>query len=89
MNITYTNSITVDEFNYIRSSIGFRQWQPEQVQGEIDGSTLIIAAYENLYKSLGFVDSTVELRGTPMHKCLTNQIWLTDQMYKQMEFSEK
>jgi hypothetical protein len=44
MNITYTNTITADEVNSIRSSVGFRQIHPEQVKAGIDGSTVIVAA---------------------------------------------
>ena len=42
-----------------------------------------------VYEQLGFKVSTVEQRGTPMHICLTNQIEITDKMYKQMEYKEK
>ncbi|MFA6731023.1 MAG: GNAT family N-acetyltransferase [Candidatus Izemoplasmatales bacterium] len=41
---------------------------------------------ESLYESLGFQLSTVERRGIPMHICLTDQIELTDKMFKQMGF---
>lgn len=41
-----------------------------------------------LYESLGFQISTPEKRGVPMHICLTNQIELTDKMFKQMQFKE-
>ena len=155
MKIRYTNSINIDEFNYIRASVGFSQFHPEQVKAEIEGSTLMIAAYEkekiigmaslfwcggvsasiyvfvvpeyrlngiedemiimifnylkdklkpgfgiqvdvnafsrnqvDLYENLGFKISTTEQRGIPMHICLTNQIEITDKMYKQLEYSE-
>lgn len=155
MNIIYKNSITVDEVNAIRKSIGWRQISPEQMQSSIDGSALIVSAYEKdraigmarlswdggygatisdviivpeyghkgienklityildflrnklkpgfgiqvdirawnnqeeLYENLGFQISTKEQRGIPMHICLTNQIELTDSMFKQMEFSK-
>jgi GNAT superfamily N-acetyltransferase len=42
-----------------------------------------------VYEQLGFNISTTEQRGTPMHICLTNEIELTDKMFKQMEFKEK
>jgi GNAT superfamily N-acetyltransferase len=42
-----------------------------------------------VYEQLGFKISTIEQRGTPMHICLTNQIEITDKMFKQMEFKEK
>lgn len=156
MEIRYTNSVNTDEFNYIRASVGFRQFHPEQAKAEIEGSTLMIAAYDKdkiigmtrllwsggvsasifvfvipeyklngiedemikiifnylqdklkygfgiqvdinafnknqieLYENLGFKISTAEQRGVPMHICLTNQIEITDKIFKQMEFSEK
>lgn len=42
-----------------------------------------------LYEKLGFQISTPEKRGVPMHICITNQIELTDKMFKQMEFAEE
>lgn len=42
-----------------------------------------------LYKNLGFQISTPELRGVPMHICLTDQIELTDKMFRQMDFKEE
>jgi len=44
---------------------------------------------ERFYENLGFQISTPQLRGVPMHICLTNQIELTDAMFKQMQFSTK
>lgn len=154
MNITYTDTITVDVFNSIRASVGFRQIHPEQVKASLAGSAVIVAAYdhdkaigmarliwdggsvalihdilvateyqmqgietemitrifdflhaklkpgfgiqvdvkawnnqEQFYKSLGFQVSTPQRRGVPMHICLTNQIELTDAMFRQCEFS--
>jgi GNAT superfamily N-acetyltransferase len=46
MNITYTNTITVDEVNSIRASVGFRQIHPEQVKASLDGSAVIVAVYD-------------------------------------------
>ena len=152
MNITYKNTITADEVNAIRKSMGWRQNDPEQIQEGLEKDELIIAAYDEdkavgvitsrndgmtgpwinpeyqfqgienelitcifdflrsklkpgqgtsvgvsawnekqieLYENLGFQISTPELRGTPMHICLTNQIELTDKMFKQMEFKEE
>jgi len=43
---------------------------------------------ETLYESLGFIHSTFENSGVPMRICLTNQIELTDKMFKQMDFKE-
>jgi len=42
-----------------------------------------------VYENLGFQVSASEQRGIPMHICLTNQIELTDAMYKQMDFADK
>lgn len=39
-------------------------------------------------EKLGFQLSTTERRGVPMHICLTNQIELTDKMFRQMEYRE-
>jgi len=152
MNITYKNTITAEEVNAIRKSMGWRQFQLEEIQEGLDSDDLIIAAYDEdkavgviksknggmtgpwinpeyqfqgiekelitrvfdflrpkikpgrgisigvsawneeqieLYKSLGFQISTPELRGIPMHICLTNQIELTDKMFKQMDFKEE
>ncbi len=47
MNITYRNSITSEEYNSIRSSVGFRQSHPEQVKAGLDGSAIIISAYDH------------------------------------------
>jgi GNAT superfamily N-acetyltransferase len=147
MNITYKNTITADEVNAIRKSMGWRQNHPDQIQEELDCSEFIIAAYDEdkaigmataggtvllipeyqfqgienelmnhifnflrkklksgygiqlnirawnekqiaLYESLGFQISTPEKRGVPMHICLTDQIELTDKMFKQMDFKE-
>lgn len=156
MNITYTNTITADEVNFIRASVGFRQIHPEQVKASLDGSVVIVAVndqdktvgmarliwdggtvaliqdilvvpeyqmrgieteminrildflhaklkpgfgiqvdvkawnnQEQFYESFGFQVSTPQRRGVPMHICLTNQIELTDAMFKQCEFSLK
>lgn len=42
---------------------------------------------EAIYRELGFVVSTRELRGLPMHLCLTEQIELTDMRFAQGNFS--
>lgn len=156
MNVTYINTITADEVNSIRESVGFRQIHPEQVKASLDGSAVIVAVYdhgkaigmarliwdggsvalihdilvvqeyqmkgieiemvtrifdylraklkpgfgiqvdvkawnnqEQFYESLGFQVSTPQQRGIPMHICLTNQIELTDAIFKQCEFSTK
>jgi len=148
MKIAYKETITVDEVNAIRKSMGWRQQHPDQLQEQLDNVDLIISAYDEdiavgvaigygcilikpeyqyqgienefikriidhtrsklkprygtqidirafgdkqivLYESLGFEISTPEKRGVPMHICVTNQIELTDKMFKQMEFNEE
>ena len=42
---------------------------------------------ERFYDNLGFRLSTSQRRGVPMHICLTNQIELTDAVFKQGVFS--
>ena len=153
MNIIYKNIISADEVNYLRKSVGFRQIHPEQLQAGLEGSALIIAAYNqdrivgmarliwdggcvaliydifvvpeyqmhdiktlminriidflqsklkpgfgiqvdvkawnnqiNFYENIGFQVSTHQRRGIPMHICLTNQIELTDKIFKQCDF---
>jgi hypothetical protein len=41
---------------------------------------------EALYENLGFILSTAERRGIPMHICLTNQIELTDAKFQKMGY---
>ena len=156
MNIVYKNTVSADEINFLRKSVGFRQILPEQLIAGLNGSAFIVSAYdenkligmsrliwdggivalipnililpeykdqgiekemitliidflksklkpgfsiqldikawdgqESLCESLGFQISTKERRGVPMHICLTDQIELTDEMFKQCEFSEK
>ena len=153
MSIAYKNTILAEEVNFLRASIGFRQILPEQIKSGLDGSTLIIAAYdqnhivgmarllwdggyvalipdvlvlpeykaqeveyelitrlldflrsklkpgfgiqvdikvwghrEAFYEGLGFQLSTYERRGIPMHICLTDQIELTDAIFKQCTY---
>lgn len=155
MKISFANTITADQVNAIRKAMGWRQNHPEQVKDGLDGSTLIVAAYDGLaavgmarlvwdgggaatvhdilvlpeyqnlgiesqllnhifshlqdklkpgygiqvdirawsgqvllFEGLGFQVSATEKRGVPMHICLTDQIELTDAMFKQMDFSE-
>lgn len=153
MSITYKNTISAEEVNLLRASIGFRQILPEQISAGLNGSALIAVAYdqcrivgmarliwdggfvalipdvlvlpeykmqgverelitrlldflqsklepgfgiqvdikawdqrETFYEELGFQLSTYELRGIPMHICLTNQIELTDAKFGQCSF---
>ena len=46
MGITYTNIITQESANSIRAAVGFRRIHPEQLQASLDGSALIVAAYD-------------------------------------------
>lgn len=46
MSITYKNTISADEVNFLRASVGFRQILPQQIKAGLDGSTLIAAAYD-------------------------------------------
>ena len=155
MSIIYSNTISVDEVNAIRKSMGWRQIHPEQQQANINGNTLTLAAYnddvavamaglrwnggsfanlniilnpsyqnngiekelvtrvydflrgmlkpgfgiqidmnvwngqEALYESMGFRHTTPENSGVLMRVCLTDQIELTDKMFKQMDFKEE
>ncbi len=41
---------------------------------------------EKIFEEIGFQESVVKRRGTPMHICLTKQIDLTDEMFKQCGF---
>lgn len=44
MNIIYTNSISVDDYNALRASAGWGTIHPEQAEAGLAGSTLVIAA---------------------------------------------
>lgn len=43
MGITYKNSITAEEVNFLRASVGFRQIVPEQIAAGLEGSRFISA----------------------------------------------
>lgn len=45
--ITYKNSITADEINSLRASVGFRQIDQEQLNAGLEGSKFVTAAYDN------------------------------------------
>ncbi len=45
--ITYTNSITVEEYNMLRASAGWSVIHPEQILAGLKGSALIIVAKHN------------------------------------------
>ena len=44
MNITYTNTISVEDYNVLRVFAGWSEVNPEQAQSGLNGSTFIIAA---------------------------------------------
>ena len=44
MNITYTNKVSVEDYNALRLSAGWMAINPEQAQAGLNGSTYIIAA---------------------------------------------
>lgn len=46
MNITYKNTISAEEVNFLRASVGFRQILPAQINAGLNGSALIAAAYD-------------------------------------------
>ena len=46
MEITYKNTISAEEVNFLRTSVGFRQILPEQINNGLEGSALIVAAYD-------------------------------------------
>ena len=150
--IEYRNTISANEVNAIRKSMGWRQIHPEQQQANIDGYAFLVSAYdineavgmagliwsggttaniytmlvpeyknqgieqefislifdfvhgklkpgfgisidiyvqsgqEGIYEDLGFRYITPENTGIGMKICLTNQIELTDKMFKQMGY---
>ena len=43
-NIEYINTITVDDYNALRTSVGWGEVNAEQAQASLNGSTLVIAA---------------------------------------------
>ena len=46
MNITYTNSINVDDYSALRKSAGWSTIPSEQAQAGLDGSAFVIAALD-------------------------------------------
>ena len=46
MSITYKNSVSAEEVNFLRASVGFRQILPEQLNAGLNGSALIVSAYD-------------------------------------------
>ncbi|MDE7289535.1 MAG: GNAT family N-acetyltransferase [Oscillospiraceae bacterium] len=47
MSITYKNTVSAEEVNFLRASVGFRQILPEQFNAGLNGSALIVSAYDN------------------------------------------
>jgi GNAT superfamily N-acetyltransferase len=52
MNITYTNTITVEDYNALRESAGWNPIHPEQAAASLAGSALVIAALDGI-KTVG------------------------------------
>lgn len=46
MSITYKNTVSAEEVNFLRASAGFRQILPEQIMAGLDGSALVVSAYD-------------------------------------------
>lgn len=46
MSITYKNTVSAEEVNLLRASVGFRQILPEQLNAGLNGSALIVSAYD-------------------------------------------
>ncbi|MDE5992188.1 MAG: GNAT family N-acetyltransferase [Oscillospiraceae bacterium] len=46
MSITYKNTVSAEEVNFLRASVGFRQIPPEQIGAGLDGSALVVSAYD-------------------------------------------
>lgn len=46
MNITYKNTVSAEEVNFLRGSAGFRQILPEQLNAGLHGSAHIAAAFD-------------------------------------------
>lgn len=48
MSITYKNTISAEEVNFLRASVGFRQILPEQLNAGLNGSALIVSVCDQL-----------------------------------------
>lgn len=44
MNITYTNNLTVEQYNFLRVAVGWREVQPDLAQKGLDNSAFVIVA---------------------------------------------
>ena len=47
MALEYRNSITPEDVNFLRKSVGFRQIDPEQLSAGLNGSALVVSAYDD------------------------------------------
>lgn len=48
MNITYKSTVSAEEVNFLRASVEFRQILPEQINAGLDGSALVVSAYDRV-----------------------------------------
>ena len=46
MALEYRNSITPEDVNFLRKGVGFRQIDPEQLSAGLNGSALVVSAYD-------------------------------------------
>ena len=46
MALEYRNSITPEEVNLLRKAVGFRRIDPEQLSAGLNGSALVVSAYD-------------------------------------------
>ena len=46
MSIVYKNTVSAEEVNFLRKSVGFRQILPEQIGAGLNGSALVVSAYD-------------------------------------------
>ena len=46
MSIIYKNTVSAEEVNCLRKSVGFRQILPEQIRAGLGGSALVVSAYD-------------------------------------------
>lgn len=44
--MTYKNTVSAEEVNFLRASVGFRQILPEQIEAGLNGSAFIVSAYD-------------------------------------------
>lgn len=44
--MTYKNTVSAEEVNFLRAAVGFRQILPEQLNAGLNGSALIVSVYD-------------------------------------------